>query len=240
MRALKAIVFDVDGTLYRQDLLRRAMLRRLLAAHAVHPVAGWQTLSMLRAYRHAQEQLRGHVSADVGAAQINLTCEHTNLDRTLVVECIQRWMEQEPLAFLSRCIQPGLVTFLDACRSRGLRLGALSDYPAADKLTALGVARYFDVAVSAQDTEIGVFKPDPQGLRVALQRLRSTPVETLYVGDRVDVDATLAVAAGVPCAILTRGRPPNPIATHFQVTDYSQLHSALFGPDEIGTPQATR
>ncbi|MGH7294889.1 MAG: hypothetical protein ACRELB_08150, partial [Polyangiaceae bacterium] len=55
---LTAIVFDVDGTLYAQGGLRRAMLLRL-AAHALSsPFGGLAALRALRAYRHAQELLR--------------------------------------------------------------------------------------------------------------------------------------------------------------------------------------
>src|SRR5262245_17269965 len=107
--ALKAVVFDIDGTLYRQGPLRRAMLFRLLAAHIVRPVGGWRTLTALRAYRHAQEQLRGDASGNVAAAQVGLACERARLDRDTVAQTVERWMEREPLAILRRHVQPGLV-----------------------------------------------------------------------------------------------------------------------------------
>jgi HAD superfamily hydrolase (TIGR01549 family) len=225
---LKAIVFDVDGTLYRQGPLRRAMLLRLLTAHATRPLEGWRTVSALRAYRHAQERLRGAPSGDLAATQLRLTCEHTQMDPVWVGERVERWMEREPLAFLGRYVQPGLVEFLDACRARGLRLGTLSDYPADAKLRALGVAHYFDVTLCAQAPEIGVFKPNPRGLHVAVERLGATPRETLYVGDRVDVDATAAKAAGVACAILTRTRRAQTSGLHVQAASYVQLCDLLF------------
>ena len=227
-RALKAIVFDVDGTLYRQGPVRRAMLVRLLAAYAMHPVAGWRTLSALRAYRHAQERLRSHVSGDVAEAQLRLTCERTRMHRASVVECVERWMEREPLTFLRRHVQPGLVELLDTCRARGVRLATLSDYPADAKLRALGVAQYFDVTLSAQAADIGVFKPNPRGLHVAVERLGVTALDTLYVGDRVDVDAAAAEAAGVACAILTRTPRARTSSLHLEAASYFQLSELLF------------
>jgi putative hydrolase of the HAD superfamily len=232
-RALKAVVFDIDGTLYRQGPLRRAMLFRLLAAHAVRPMAGWRTFAALRAYRHAQEQLRGDLSGDVAAAQVKLACERARMDRAIVAETVERWMEREPLAILRRHLQPGLVEFLDVCRLRGLRLATLSDYPGDDKLRALGVAHYFDVSLCAQSKEIGVFKPNPKGLQVALDRLGAAPAHTLYVGDRVDVDAPAAEAAGVPCAILTRTRSANGVPSYFQAENYYQLRDLLFGAGAV-------
>jgi len=228
---LKAIVFDIDGTLYRQGPLRRAMLFRLVAAHAVRPLEGWQTMKALQAYRHAQERLRGApCDGDVAAAQLQLACEGSRLARAIVAERVDRWMEREPLAILGQYVQPGLAEFLDACRVRGIRMGTLSDYPGTGKLRALGVAEYFDVNLCAQAPEIGVFKPDPRGLQVALERLGAGPRETLYVGDRADVDAVAAEAAGVPCAIISSAKPRGERPGYISVPGYRHLMGLLFGP----------
>ena len=225
---LKACVLDIDGTMYRQNVLRREMLGLLLRKHAAHPLRGWHTARVLRAYRHAQESLRSTgTDHDVARAQIRLTCERTNSDYDAVVACVEQWMEQEPLAFLPRCVQPGLFEFLAACRARGLRLAALSDYPAQAKLEALGVAGLFDVVLSAQDPAIDVFKPNPRGLLVALERLGSTTSESLYVGDRLDVDAPTAAAAGMRCAILTERPTANAAETQIWFARYSQLQTLL-------------
>jgi HAD superfamily hydrolase (TIGR01509 family) len=237
-RSVKAIVLDVDGTLYRQGPLRRAMAVRLLAAHATRPAAGWQTLSVLRAYRRAQEHLRGDLTGDVAAAQLRLACDRTRLDRSTVAACVERWMEREPLAFLRRYVQPGLVEFLETCRARGVRLATLSDYPAEAKLEALGVARYFDFNLCAQAHEIGVFKPDPRGLRVALDRLGASAGESLYVGDRADVDWPAAQAAGLPCAILTRQKAQQTAASYVAAETFYHLRDLLFDADSAQTARA--
>jgi putative hydrolase of the HAD superfamily len=226
---LKAIVFDVDGTLYRQAPLRRAMAVRLLLSHAMRPAHGWRTLRALSAYRKAQEDLRNvAATADLAEAQIRMACEKASIDRDFVSECVARWMEQEPLSLLSGFVWPGLADFLDTCKARGLRLGVLSDYPAEAKLEALGLRQAFDVVLCAQAPDIGVFKPHPRGLQVALERLGATPAETLYVGDRVDSDAAAAAAAGVSCAILTRPAPTSASRTWMEVAAYADLSQLLF------------
>jgi FMN phosphatase YigB (HAD superfamily) len=226
---LRAIVFDVDGTLYRQDQLRRRMLVQLLRAHVTHPFRGWRTARVLQAYRRAQEDLRAlGITRDVAAAQVTRACERTRAERKTVLEWVAQWMEREPLAFLAECIQPGLREFLDTCKARGQRLGALSDYPAQQKLDALGIAPFFDVVLCAQDPAIDCFKPNPRGLLVALARLGAVPSNSLYVGDRLDVDAPTAKAAGTRCAIVASGepgRPDNPLV----VPTFSRLQTLLFG-----------
>ncbi len=224
---LRALVFDVDGTLYRQSPLRRAMLLRLLRMTAGHPVEGWQTFRTLQAYRRAQEHLRQGCEGDVAAAQVAFASTHANTDAASVVTRVQRWMEQEPLSTLPRCAYEGLPEFLRACRDAGLRLAALSDYPADAKLQALGIAEHFELVLCAQAPEVNVFKPNPRGLQVVLEKMGVDRHECLYVGDRADVDAAAAAAAGMACVILTRDKVTSDRYT--TVTSYPQLQDLLFG-----------
>jgi len=224
---LAAVIFDVDGTLYDQPPLRRAMAIRLMRCVARQPATGARTIRVLRAYRHAQETLRHAPTVDnVAAAQIRIAAERTGIHEETVAACVRRWMEEEPLDLLGRCVYPGTLEVLRTCRTKGLRLAALSDYPAEGKLRAMGMADLFDVVVSAQTPEVNAFKPNPRGLLVALERLGVTASECLYVGDRADVDAIAADAAGVRCAILTNRRAAEP-RSFLTVTNYSELLGLL-------------
>jgi HAD superfamily hydrolase (TIGR01509 family) len=198
---LKAIVFDIDGTLYRTRPLRARMMIRLARFFASDPKAATETMKILRAYRRAQEELRRSPEA-IPQEQLDLACTRVSVSRERVVECVTRWMHREPLPLLRRCITPGIVELLTACRAAGVRVAALSDYPDAGKLDALGISAFFDHVVCAQDEDVRAFKPHPRGLSCVLQRLGVSPAEALYVGDRVDVDAAVAAACGVPCVIL--------------------------------------
>jgi putative hydrolase of the HAD superfamily len=225
---LKVVVFDVDGTLYRQGPLRKAMLLRLLRLTAGRPFEGVRTFQTLQAYRRAQEDLREHETGGIAAAQLQLACTRTGRDRASVERCVERWMEQEPLSTMPRCRYEGLVDFLQACKARGLRLAALSDYPAAAKLEALGIGHLFDLVLCAQSPEVDVFKPNPRGLQVVVEQMGVFRHECLYVGDRAEVDAAAAKAAGLPCVILTNNKPS--ASDGFEtVTSYQQLQDRLFG-----------
>src|SRR5450756_2641096 len=57
-----AVVFDVDGTLYRQSTLLRTMLFRLVRAYALHPGEAAATFRILWSYRDALKQLRNEAS----------------------------------------------------------------------------------------------------------------------------------------------------------------------------------
>jgi len=226
---LRAIIFDVDGTLYDQSALRREMALRLLRGHAGHPIRGLRTLRILRAYRKGQERMRlGEASGDLAEAQIRFACERTGFERAEVAGCVARWMEQEPLFCLKRFIRPGLLDFLKVCRSRGLKLGALSDYPAEAKLQAMELRELLDVVLCSQSSSIGVFKPHPLGLKRTLERLGATSGETLYVGDRAEVDAAAAAAAGIACAIIGPQRNTGTERNWLEVAGYAELQAILF------------
>jgi HAD superfamily hydrolase (TIGR01509 family) len=208
------------------------MIARLIRAHLARPWEGWRTLRALRAYRAAHEDLRGSSFEDVATAQISRAAERIGICPESIAQYVERWMEREPLTILRRHVHPGLLEFLEACRDRGIRLAVLSDYPAEAKLRALGIAEWFEVTLCAQAPEIGVFKPHPRGLTIALNRLALTPRECLYIGDRADVDALAAKSAGISCVIVARNATKRS-ESHVTVRGYRQLQDHLFGPPAL-------
>jgi len=169
---------------------------------------------------------------DVGAAQLEWTCQHTKADIATVQLCIKRWIEEDPLLVLRRYMYSDLPDFLHACRQRGMRLGLFSDYPAEAKLAALGLVDVFDVVLTAQSPDVGALKPSPKGLRVVAERLAVRPEQCAYVGDRPEVDVAAARAAGMQCFIL--GSLADAAASWTGFSHYSELRERLLSVDHIG------
>ena len=201
----KAVVLDVDGTMYSQRSVRRHMAMRLAAFALRHPVLGLRTVRCLRAFRQAQEQLRAQsVSRPVAQSQVEHAARRCGCSTDFLTGCVHRWMETAPLAAIRKARYAGLLEFCEWATHAGLRRAVLSDYDPREKLRALEVEDYFPVVACAQDPDIGVFKPNPAGLWAALRRLGASPDETVYIGDRPDVDGEVALAAGVTGVILHR------------------------------------
>lgn len=70
------------------------------------------------------------------------------------------------------------------------------------KVSRTGLGRYLDVVLTS--SQLGVAKPDPSIFTLACQHLGVSPEATVYVGDRLEVDAVAASTAGLRGVWLNR------------------------------------
>ncbi|GAA3009555.1 HAD family hydrolase [Actinokineospora diospyrosa] len=122
-------------------------------------------------------------------------------------------LEDRRLAQVSRTwrLFPDVLPCLDWLRAAGLRLAAVTNASGPrqrDRLTTLGLNRFFDVVVSAG--ELGSAKPDPVIFHTACAHLGVPPERTAHIGDRLDHDAHGANDAGLHGIWLNRTRRPTP------------------------------
>jgi FMN phosphatase YigB (HAD superfamily) len=224
---IRAVLFDVDGTLYTPYPLRAAMACELMLAHA-NPARLRQpnAIRILRAFRRFREELREYDgSVPVEHEQYLGVSRKLRCTEQDVRGAVSEWMYSRPLKYLPWVRRRGVVPLLDALQANGIRRGVFSDYPADRKLAALGLAERFDVVVSAVDPQIRAFKPSPRGFLTACERWELPPADVLYVGDRVDVDAAGATAAGMRYAII--GRRSGKTGSGWIVKDFEELQRVI-------------
>ncbi|MEM9380491.1 MAG: HAD-IA family hydrolase [Planctomycetota bacterium] len=211
----RAVLFDLDGTLYEQAPLHRTMLRELALSPLRGPLRAARTLRRLQTFRRVREELRdlGDTAPSLDDAQYEVPAERLGDDAGALRETVLEWMHERPLRHLARAAWPGERATLEALRDLGLSLGVFSDYPPAKKLAALGIDDLFDVAIAATDPEVNAFKPHPRGFLVGAERLGVPPAEVLYVGDRAEVDALGAAGAGLECVLVGGKGAPADVAT---------------------------
>ena len=201
---IRAVLFDLDGTLYDQRRMRAQMALELATFAFTQPLRAPRCWRTLAAYRRAQESMRSKPSR--GTTQLELAAERTGLGPREIEQIVGEWMFERPLKHLPACRAAGVFDLLRFLTSRGVQIGVLSDYPADAKLRALGLDGWFSVVLCSSDPKIGALKPDPRGFLAACERWQLDPGEVLVVGDRFDVDAAGAAAAGMPSVII--GRQP--------------------------------
>jgi HAD superfamily hydrolase (TIGR01549 family) len=223
---IRAVLFDLDGTMYHQPPLRVLMALELSAATVTAPLGASSRWRALAAYRRVLEELRRERPSSVdGRLHLNRAAERSGVPAADLEQLVNEWMTRRPLKYLKLCGARGLSELLLFLERAGLACGVLSDYPATDKLHALGIAERFSVVISAADS--GSLKPDPRGYREACRRWHLPPAQVLMVGDRVEVDAAGAAAAGMHSIIIGHRRaaaaPPNCVF----VPSLARLHRVL-------------
>jgi putative hydrolase of the HAD superfamily len=201
---IRLLVFDMDGTLYRQQALRLAMARALLA----HAIArrDTETLSIIGSYRRLKESLADAETPDFEPVLLAGVAARHKCTPAQVAAIIADWIETRPLPLLANARVRGVETVFARARASGRRIGVLSDYPATAKLAALGLAA--DFIVAASDPDIALMKPHPRGLQSLVQRAGVTAAQTVMIGDRPERDGAAAHRAGT--AVLIRRRRPLP------------------------------
>lgn len=195
----KLVVFDVDGTLYDQSRLRRAMAVRLLSHIAL--TGRVSTLKALQAYRHAREISADAQRADFEAEALAAATRAGRISETRARELVTEWMHERPLPLLSRCRYGDVAELFARLRARGTLIGILSDYPAAAKLQAMDLK--VDAIAFAGGPGVPFQKPDPGGLRHLMDIAGASPSETILIGDRDERDGEAGRRAGVDVLIRT-------------------------------------
>lgn len=110
---------------------------------------------------------------------------------------------------------------LTALKTRGLRLGVVSNFDGRliSICKGLGLTEHFDVIVMS--SRAGYAKPDPRIFRLALASLDVDPADALHVGDSMQEDVAGATAAGLRAWLLNRDRAPSSEAQ--SVSDLHEL-----------------
>ncbi len=227
---IRAVLFDVDDTLTDYAGSERAAIEQYLRVLGVDvPGAAdvWHTLQ--------EEHFGRYLAGEVDFAG-QCRARAAAMARWLGVDCPD---PDDWFAGYRTHYEAALVTFDDVVTVLdefiGLRLGVVSNNDESyvrRKLARLGLLDRFDCVFGADS--IGVVKPDPAVFLAACSRLGVAPAEAVYVGDRVDVDARAANAAGLLGVWLDRagtGTAPDVL----RITSLAELPGALERVPDLGS-----
>ena len=192
--AYRALLVDLDGTLYRNRYVRLAMAAELLCGH-------WKALRILRAFRHEHERLRRELAEPVACPydlQLERAAQRAGVGADELRRLTDHWMLRRPGKWLWLFRRRSLLSDIVAFRAAGGATAVVSDYPASVKLEAMGVRDSFDAVVAnGEPGGPSRLKPWPDGFLLAAERLEVPPSECLVIGDRIDADGEAAAKAGM-------------------------------------------
>lgn len=187
---LKAIVFDLDGTLYES----RHFPLRLILADPLH-------IGMLGAERKCRKRLCDR-HFDKASEYYDALFTAMGKGSPERAERCRRWFYGRYMPEQVRIIRdkfgprPHLKEFIANLRRQGYRLAVLSDYCfAAEKLAAIGLSTS-DFDAVWESPAMGGLKPRAEVFLNACKALEAAPVETLMIGDKTSKDGG-ALRAGL-------------------------------------------
>lgn len=198
MTPLKAIIFDLDGTLVDSARDLQDATNALLEEERLQPVDIDEIKSMI---------------GDGAAKLVERAIVARGGDSARLPELVTRFLGiYEANAARHTTAYPGVVDTLASLRRLGLPLAVVTNKPYAatiDILEALNLRTYFE-AVIGGDT-LPERKPHPAPILTALERLGVAPQAALMVGDNYH-DVQAARAAGVRAVAVTYGYSHKPHA----------------------------
>lgn len=177
---VKGVVFDMDGTLLNT-------LPDLTAlTNAVLSDLGYPT--------HTEEAIRGFIGDGVRALMMRAMPDSASDDEkeAALAEWKSRYQE---FGRRKTVPYPNIIEMLEGLKSKGVKLGVLSNkFDAAVKdLAGFYFPATFDVAKGESPT--CPRKPDPTGLLASIQKIGLNPSQVAYIGDSAG-DMKTAKAAG--------------------------------------------
>lgn len=208
----RAVIFDVDGTLYDQRKLRFHIASRLGLHYLFHlnQLRDLQILTTFRTWREVHES----DFANLEIEQYDAVANRLHVDSQYVKAVIEKWISREPIKFLPHCRDDFLCRLIGLLHERDVITVAYSDYPADEKLKVLGIR--MDYSFCATDADISCLKPSPRGIQAVLRNIGQTPDGCLYIGDRYEKDGKSAQSVGMDFCILpaSLSRRPDCVIRH--------------------------
>ena len=198
MATLKAIVFDLDGTLIHSAPDLQLAANAALKSIDRDPLDLATIISFIG---NGVETLVRRVLDATGGSDAAL--EQTTLRTFLEVYAQNVTTHTRPYS--------GVIPALEQFRAAGLRLGICTNKPTAparDICDKLDLTQYFDVIIGAEPEQPK--KPEPQSLFKCIKALDCSPEQALYVGDS-DVDYHTARNASVAFRLFEGGYLNTPL-----------------------------
>ncbi len=183
---LKAVAFDVDGTLYPNYQMFLASVPLFIN----YP-------RFVNAFRRMRRDIRGcETWGDVRKLQAQILSRDLGVSQEDAMKRMERiiYDQWERMFAIIRPFR-GLRDVLDFLKRQGYVLAVLSDFPPERKLEFLGVSSYFDVVLCSDDS--GYLKPDPRAFEFLLNRLGLAGEEVLFVGNNYRYDVVGAKGVGM-------------------------------------------
>ncbi|MEU6668713.1 HAD family hydrolase [Streptomyces sp. NPDC046727] len=203
---IRAVVWDVDDTLFDYTTADREGMRAHLAAEGQLARYGGAEAALARWREITDRQWARYAAGEVTFPDQRRDRVRVFLDAELTDAEADAWF-QRYLGYYEAAwrLFPDVLPALEALAAshRHAVLSNSSITVQEHKLRALGLLDRFESVLCA--AELGVSKPQPGAFLAACEALRLPPHEVAYVGDHPEIDGRGAAEAGLMSVWIDRG-----------------------------------
>lgn len=240
MEVIKAVVWDVDDTLFDYGAADRAGMRDHLTAEGL--LVGHETVEQaVERWRAVTDRQWERFSA----GELTFEGQRRERVRVFLTEALSdaeadAWFERY-IAHYERAwaLFPDVLPVLDALAAshRHSVLSNSSIHVQDRKLRVLGLHDRFESILCA--AELGISKPEAGAFHAACEALDLAPHQVAYVGDHPEIDGRGAAEAGLLSVWIDRGgayATVAPPAGPHRITSLAELPSLLRADTRFGAP----
>ncbi|MEV8595611.1 HAD family hydrolase [Streptomyces sp. NPDC052012] len=237
---IRAVVWDVDDTLFDYTSADREGLRAHLLAEGVLGRYATVEEALVRWREITDAQWARFASGEVDFETQRRDRTRVFLGRDLTDDEADDWFRRYLVHYEAAwSLFPDVLPVLDALAATH-RHAVLSNssLPVQDrKLRVLGVHDRFEAILCA--AELGVSKPDPGAFLAACEALSLPPHQVAYVGDHPEIDGRGAAEAGLLSVWIDRGgayAAVDPPEGPRRIASLAELPSILGADTRFGAP----
>lgn len=188
---IKAVGFDIDGTLYRSIRLNIRM-----TFYVLFHLRTFLVYNKVRKSLHGAPEVTDFRKMQAEKAAEILKCEPEAAEK-LLDKVIYKHMEKY---FVNMKTCKDSIQLIKDLKSMGLKIALLSDFPPEQKGNIWGIKELCDVVLGAEDA--GALKPSAVPFQKMAEQLGVPAEEILYVGNSHRFDVMGAKNAGMMAAWL--------------------------------------
>lgn len=194
LEGIKAVAFDIDGTLY-SDM---ALYVRIVPYFLSH-LSFYTKFNKVRKILHRTAPL-----ADFYEYQARLLADMLHVSSQEAKAMIQQ-ISYDGMKHYFKKIRtyPYVFECIKRMKESGLKIGILSDFPPDQKGDIWGIRDLCDVCIGSEES--GALKPSLYPYGILAMKLGVKPEEILYVGNSLKYDVRGSKNAGMKSAYLLKG-----------------------------------
>ena len=227
---IKAVIFDIDNTLYDYDKNHIYGMKAL--ADYCGSAFGVSGEEMKRCYKEAQKIMLDRIRTDTAAIHSRLLRMQIMLElweKPLFPHALNMYHAYWDTLIRQAQSSPGVQKFMQELKKRGICIGIGTDmtaYVQYKKLSALGLDSYIDFIVTSE--EAGAEKPDSHLFDICVEKAGVSANECVFIGDSLKKDVEGSAKCGLKGIWYTQGKEPEteveyPVIQSFETLDVEEL-----------------